>query len=135
MIYMKDHLKPLKEQVADAVARGDDSFCTLGDSSAFSRHLPAYRNMRPAQGLIVLSLRNVQPHNDDYVGDGDEVPETRDRRAIFWLLKGTLHIQVANDYKRMEAGDFVVFNDAMTHSVIAERRWYGAAWQLQPKAR
>lgn len=131
MIYTSGHLKPLKSQVADALTRADDSFCTLA-AAGFVDHLPTFNNMPRANDPIVLTLTVCEPHDDDFLGDFDDAPAIRDRRAIFWLLKGSgVYVQVANDSKRMDAGDFIVFNDAMTHSVIAKRKWYGAAWQLQ----
>jgi hypothetical protein len=132
MIYIKGNFKPLKSQIQEAVTRGDNSFCNVVQP-VFMEHTPKFLDMIPADPAIVLGMRNVEPHQDEYLGQFEGIPETCDRRAIFWLLRGKLHIQVANDYKRMEAGDFIVFNDAMTHSVIATTKWFGAAWQLQPR--
>ena len=96
---------------------------------------PTFEGFRPADKFaLLLRLKNVEPHNDPWVGMGSE---PRKRRAIFWLLNGgrssnrrIVHFGCGGKIVTMRPGDFVVFNDARTHWVMSGRVWYGAAAQL-----
>jgi hypothetical protein len=129
VIYLRGYHRPLKSQVEEAQKYGDDEFTTLA-SKDFTSNLPKIEDREPDQNAILLKLRHVEPHDDPWVSNGEE-PTQPDRRAVFWLLKGDLHLQVANSYWHMHAGDFAVFNDALVHSVVATRQWLGSAWQLK----
>jgi hypothetical protein len=130
MILFKGNQKPRPWQLKEAVANADESFCTTA-SDDFAEQLPVVDNRVPQGFPILLKLKTVEPHSDPWVGYSDDEPIRPDRLAIFWLLKGDLCLQVANDYTRMQAGDFVLFNDALVHSVVATKTWLGAAWQLE----
>jgi hypothetical protein len=82
---------------------------------------------------IALSLKNVQPHTDDWVGSG---PLPRRYAAVFWLVEmpkfEDLILQVGTMAERMRPGDFVVFKDNVLHGVFAIRKWRGCAYQVRP---
>ena len=124
---MGSHPVP-RTSLAEARKWADDSFCT-SCSAGFMSGVPTWEQ-READNAILLKAKNVEPHNDPWVGRTEE-PLTADRRSIFWFLKGSLIIQVANDYTSMSAGDFIVFNDSLVHSVQSKVTWLGAAWQLR----
>jgi hypothetical protein len=132
MIYGFGTHAPTSAQVAEAKEFADDSFCNLS-SDQFVKNLPSWGKREHDDRPILLKLRNVEPHDDTWVGGYDE-PVLPNRRAVFWLLKGELIIHAALEYRRMKAGDFVVFNDGLVHSVLAKRQWLGAAWQLKAAA-
>lgn len=133
MIYQRGTLTPTKAQLAEARARADSTFTSRG-SSDFCSRLPAFEGYRDADSLILLKLRNVVPHSDDWVSEG-KAP--RVRRALFWLLQGggnALHERLTfgcgKQHITMAPGDFVIFNDSVDHWVMSEKTWLGAAAQL-----
>lgn len=85
---------------------------------------------------IVLRMRCVEPHTDDWVGAG-KYP--RRYAAVFWVVDlprcEELFLQVGTEAKRLRAGDFVVFKDSVLHSVISKRVWRGCAYQVRPNVR
>lgn len=134
MILVTGHLKPERFQIDEARVKADDSFVQCS-SEEFMSNFPQFERFTAANDVpILLEMRNVEPHSDDWVGNGN-VPRTR--RAIFWLLEGGgqngegLVFGCGAKHIRMEPGDFVIFNDAVDHWVMSEKLWRGAAVQLQ----
>jgi hypothetical protein len=134
MILLTGSLTPTKAQLNMARAKADDTFCTIVDAE-FMSNFPSFEGFVVASAPILLKLKNVEPHNDPWVGNGAE-PGVR--RAIFWLLEGggqsafslPLVFGCGRKYHKMKPGDFVVFNDVVDHWVMSEKLWRGAAAQL-----
>lgn len=142
MIFETGHLMPTLEQIAHVKRVADDSFCS-NTCEAFNARNPIPKEYIIASPGIALRLRNVEPHEDPFVGDD---PEPRARRALFWLIDApksrsmkkfdqtTLNdvwFGCGADLHRMKVGDWVLFNDAKKHFVMSDRIWRGAAWQLR----
>lgn len=135
MILASGHLKPEKFQIDEARVKADESFCT-SSSAEFMKNFPVFEGWKPAnESPILLKLKNVEPHDDPWVGDGRE---PRARRSIFWLLEGggqrafgqKLIFGCGAKHIKMGPGDFVVFNDRIDHWVMSEKIWRGAAIQI-----
>ena len=135
MILTTGRLQPKTFQLDEARDRGDDSFCTCS-SNAFMDNFPSFEGWEAGDTEpILLKLKNVEPHSDVWVGKGSE---PRTRRAIFWLLQGGetysgqgIFFGCGRKHIRMRHGDFVVFNDSISHWVMSNTKWYGAAIQLR----
>lgn len=82
---------------------------------------------------VALRMRSVEPHTDDWLGDG-KYP--RLCAAVFWLVDLSkfdhIFLQVGTEARRMQLGDFVVFKDSVLHSVISNHVWRGCAYQVRP---
>lgn len=137
MIIQTGFLQPTKAQLLQARKRADSSFCTLSDDD-FVQHFPTFDGWQRAdRGTTLIKMKNVEPHDDPWVNGADE---PRARRAIFWLLEGRSNYGRSHIYFgcgkspiiTMKPGDFVIFNDKITHWVMSDRQWIGAASQLQP---
>ena len=110
----------------------DNSFCVTAPDDF---GVPEVRGYKPDPGTITaLSLKNVQPHDDPWVGKQPE-PEGDDRRSVFWLVdfpeNEILYLQVGTEFKAMRRYEYVVFDDSVLHSVQANRKWWGVAYQLR----
>lgn len=130
MIYTTGHLTPQRHQIDEARVKADDSFC-VGFSEEFEKFFPTFDGFMPDDTGILLKMKNVEPHEDDWVGGN--VPKTR--RALFWLLEGggqKLVFGCGAKHIKMGPGDFVVFDDRKTHWVMSEKLWRAAAAQLRP---
>lgn len=127
-------LTPSTLQVDEAKKYGDASFVVNPRDPAFFTNLPHHNDgtstWKAEEGTLILlnKLKCVEPHTDAWIGRAAR--PKGGRRAIFWLLSGRLNIQVAHEWRRIEAGQFVVFNDSHLHSVQAAKIWQGAAWQI-----
>lgn len=83
--------------------------------------------------LIGLTLKSVEAHKDDWVGDsiGGSVPIKWG--ALFWVVSmpkdGYLVIQVGEKSHRMCQGDFIVFKDTVMHSVVSKYKWHACLYQ------
>lgn len=136
MILATGHRKPERFQIDEVRVRADSSFC-VGSSDQFAQSFPAFDGWENGDtSATLLKLRNVEPHCDEWVGRGSA---PRVRRALFWLLEGggqsafvqRLIFGCGRQFKTMEPGDFVVFNDSVNHWVMSEKLWRGAAIQLR----
>jgi hypothetical protein len=138
VILATGHLNPERFQIDEGRLKADGSFCSCS-SEKFMSNFPQFEGFTSANDApILLKLRNVEPHDDPWVGPGKE---PRTRRAVFWLLEGggstssTFTCPVifgcGRQFKSMKPGDFVVFNDRITHWVMSEKLWRGAAVQLR----
>lgn len=151
MIYESGHLKPTRSQVTYLRVYADESFCETPDGR-FDYNIPCPEGYEFDESTVTLiTLKNVEPHDDPWVGmdppgwnRGQEDPPTGwtydgpvDRRAVFWVADLPRHqelfLHVGTMAKRMRAGDWVIFDDRILHSVISNRKWYGCAYQLIPK--
>jgi hypothetical protein len=136
MIYTTGNLPPQRFQIDEARVKADTSFC-VSFSDEFGAHFPSFEGFVPDSNGILLKLKNVEPHEDPWVS---HTREPRARRAIFWLLEGggqnaygqKLIFGCGAKHIKMGPGDFVVFNDRITHWVMSEKLWRGAASQLRP---
>jgi hypothetical protein len=135
MILLTGFLRPDRSQIDECRVKADGSFCT-GSSKGFMKNFPTFDGWVPAEEFAtLLKLRNVEPHDDHFVGRGKE---PRVRRAIFWLLEGggqdildqRLIFGCGRQHFKMKPGDFVVFNDKIDHWVMSQQMWRGAAVQL-----
>lgn len=79
---------------------------------------------------IALSLKCVKPHTDDWLASASQ---PKARAALFWLVSipngETLDLQVGNSFCTLGAGECVIFDDSLVHSVISDRKWIGCAVQ------
>lgn len=151
MIYESGHQKPTSAQLAYVRSEADESFCSSA-SSEFDMRIPCPTGyVFDPRTITLLTLKNVEPHDDPWVGAdapgwnrGREDPPpgwTYDgpvnRRAMFWVVSlprfQELFLHVGTMAKRMRAGDWVMFDDRILHSVISNRKWYGCAYQLTPE--
>ena len=136
MIFDAGSLTPLKRQVALIKEYADESFCTnvpedFGPVPLIAGYTFCQRE------LTALSLKNVEPHDDPWVGDhqdddGEDGPDGR--RAMFWILKAPedLFLQCGTMSSRMKSGSWVMFDDRILHGVYSTKKWFGLAWQLRP---
>jgi hypothetical protein len=144
MIYESAHHPVYSAQLAEAKAKADESFCTQS-SEDFMIGAPKITGYVPAmKDATLLKLRNVEPHDDPWVGYEPHpfYPEVhgadwsmdgpKNRRAVFWLLHAPkpIHIMCGNHFRKLRRGDYVVFDDSKLHCVIADAKWIGAAWQI-----
>lgn len=137
MIEQTGILLPTKQQLKLIRASADESFCaTCPDDFG---DIPIFAGFRRACALTALALKNVEPHNDPWVGDdsfhdGEDGPEHR--RAVFWVLHlpkyEHLHVQVGNSAVRLSAGGWILFDDRLIHGVYSQKKWFGLAYQLRP---
>ena len=137
MIFVSGHLLPTSAQIKHAREYADESFCT-NCSKEFMNSFPNVEGWEAATDrAILLKLRNVEPHSDPWVSNGNE--PIRYRRAVFWLLEGggqsafgcPLIFGCGDQHVKMKPGDFVVFDDRIDHWVMSEKKWRGAAVQLR----
>ena len=138
MIYMTARMQPSKLQLDEIKKHADSSFCATS-SAEFMTNFPTLDGWTAdatASKAILLKLKNVVPHDDEWVGSR---PIPKSRRAIFWLLAGGasheqpvgVHFGCGRQTVFLKPGDFVVFNDAITHWVMSDKIWFGAAIQLR----
>lgn len=143
MIFQKGHLAPSKQHLLEAKKNADESFCVVS-SAEFLAGCPQINGWVPAErGATLLTLKNVEPHEDPWVGmasDEHDFDGPKNRRALFWVLavsghavNGHIHFQCGRKAERLAPGDWVVFDDRIMHSVITDRKWYGAASQLMER--
>lgn len=123
-----------KELVKHAKKHADNSFCCpLHQDDYEFRLLP-----KLPEGLIysgysgmLLKLRNCEPHTDFQVGEDEEGYVYVG--ACFGLLQGKAVLQVSDYCIKMQAGDWVLFDDTKLHSVQADRLWIGTSVQVLRK--
>lgn len=126
--------KPTKEQLAEAKRVGDDSFVANPNREVFAvgnlpRLFSADYDEASLRSVISLKMKNVSPHMDCPV---EHFLPNRKVGSMFWLLHAPaeVHLQVGAVAVKMRAGDFVVFNDGVTHSVQSTKQWVGVAVQV-----
>lgn len=125
---------PTKEQLAEANRVGDTSFIANPSRELFAgSDLPslftADYDKESLRSVIALKMKNVNPHEDCPV---EHCLPSRKVGSMFWLLRAPaeVHLQVGAVAVKMLAGDFVVFNDGVTHSVQSTKQWVGVAVQV-----
>ncbi len=131
----KSKAQPHAQQIKEVLKWGNDTFATQCTQQFADLGLPRVTlnevDYEPNDRPILLALKNVHPHNDTWIGLGEEEP--LERLAVFWVLKCGEPIWfgvVGHEPVKMHAGDYVVFDDSQTHFVLAEKKWHGASWQL-----
>ncbi len=147
MIFKSGKLMPTAEQVHHARRLADESFCVVANRD-FMANFPIVDGWEVGtETPILIRLRNCEPHSDPWVGRFNSKPtlgwdavqqEPIERRAVFWVIDtgpksrfGTnMFFGCGADTIRLTAGDYVVFDDRITHWVMSDRVWRGAAIQL-----
>lgn len=138
MIYETGVCRPTRRQVQLIRSCADDSFCQTAPADFGDVPLPSGYAFEPRE-LTALSLKNVEPHNDPWVGalrQGDGIDGPEGRRALFWLLsdpKVPLYLQVGTMSHTLYRGGWVLFDDRILHGVYCSRKWFGLSYQLRPK--
>ena len=135
MIIHTGFMPPSKQQLDQLRRLADESFCAISNEE-FMRIVPSFEGWQPAEvGATLLKLKNVEPHDDPWVGRG---AQPRVRRAIFWLMHGGesysgrgVYFGCGRHSVHLKPGEFVVFNDTVKHWVMSHKQWRGAAWQLR----
>lgn len=135
MIHHIGFMPPSKDQLAHLRKWADDSFCT-NSTEEFMHCFPSFDGWVHAEDTAtLLKLKNVEPHDDPWVSRG---PAPKVRRALFWLMDGGntysgqgIFFGCGRATKRLKPGEFVIFNDSITHWVMSNRTWRGAAIQLK----
>lgn len=143
MICGTGNLMPHRLQLAHARKFADDSFCTSITDEFNNLPIPKIEGFENSGSGVLLRLRNVEPHEDPWV-ENSSAP--RARRALFWLMEtsplqrgsgfsqtrlGGVWFGCGDKQIKMQAGDWVLFNDAKKHWVMSDHIWRGASWQLQ----
>lgn len=128
MIYSIGHRLPAKRQKAHVKSRADGTFASQISDLSILENVPMCEIGSP-DSAIALKMKCVEAHRDMWVGDGDEPAKYL---AVFWLMESSsgLIIQVGDDAKRLEEGDFIVFDDNVMHSIFSKNIWYGMAYQI-----
>lgn len=127
MIYETGNIQPSISQKRENERLGDDSFGRIC-SPDFAKGVPRFEGRKIDEStVILLKCKNVEPHRDPYTASADAEPEKR--AAFFWLTKGSLNIQCGYESKRMQEGDYIIFDDSKMHCVVADKQWLGAAGQ------
>jgi hypothetical protein len=109
-----------------ALKNADDSF-----SYGFREHhllpdLPKGYKYASDTGFSVFT-QLIGPHQDEYVGMNDEESYAG---SVFGIVTGELWFHVGIEAIEMHAGDFVLFDSRIMHSVISEKKWRGVAVQV-----
>ena len=132
MIFKTGQQKPTPDQRRIVHKIADDSFRrTLPDDFGALPCGDEYSHEWDTWGTAVaLRLKAVTPHQDPWLGDSREPAK---RCALFWLISGAdVWLQVGGVAVRMQPGDYVVFDDAVMHCVVADHVWRGVACQMVP---
>jgi hypothetical protein len=131
MIYQTGYQKPTAAELRAVKAVADDSFCTNAPSHVVPPCPAPWKFDRLTS--IALRLKTVEPHTDDWSGSFSNKP--RSYAAVFWLMhvndNDCIYLQIGNTAERLRAGDFVVFDDRIMHSVVARHTWIGCAYQAR----
>lgn len=132
MIIQTGYMQPTAAQRRMIRIFGDDQF--MGKLPSNFGPVPMFDGWAPdLESMIAIKMRCVGPHKDGWVGSN---PAPRRYLSVFWLTKeliGTdFRLHVRNEQIRMTAGQWVLFNDGLMHSVFAERLWHGVAYQMRP---
>lgn len=136
MILETGFLRPTREQIQHLRKNADESFCATSSENFVRAGFPlTYGWINAESTVTLLKLKNVEPHDDPWVSRG---AEPRARRSIFWLMEGGqthsgegIFFGCGRTSMRLKPGEFVVFNDKITHWVMSNRIWRGAAIQLR----
>ena len=107
-------------------------YTRFDDSDVFP-HLPKLPDgyiYSPNSG-VCLTMKGVEPHFDDMVGE--TVRGYKFVGGAFGLTKGYCTLHVGKEYEKLGAGDWVMFDDGIAHSVFATAKWYGFAVQILKK--
>lgn len=113
--------------------KADSSFTQTADMSKFGLNIPSAPIgwQMDTTDTLILKCKNVDPHTDDWVGNGSS-PVIR--RTLFWLVdcKQSIYFGVQKHKAiKMTAGQYVVFDDTLEHYVMSDKLWVGCAWQLE----
>ena len=132
MIIQTGRMEPTPAQRRMIQEHGDDQF--MGRLPSDFGMVPMFDGWTPdLESMIAIKMRCVCPHKDGWVGSN---PAPRRYLSVFWLTKALIgtdfHLHVRNEQIKMTAGQWVLFNDRLMHSVFAERLWHGVAYQMRP---
>ncbi|MEK6842743.1 MAG: hypothetical protein AABX84_02910 [Nanoarchaeota archaeon] len=115
--------KSIKEVLKNC--ESDENF--IADKE-FLLNYPKYKNKICCSEMVFFHEKNVLPHTD--ATENEEIDKLN---TLFWLIQGTLYLQVGESFVKMKSGNFVAFNDGILHSVLADRKWVGTAWSITTK--
>ena len=123
-----------KDLVKHAKKHADGSFCCPLHQDDYEFGLlpvlPAGLIYCGNSGMLI-KLRNCEPHTDFQVGES--IDGYKYVGACFGLLQGKAVLQVSDSWVKMQAGDWVLFDDTKLHSVQADRLWTGTSVQVLRK--
>ena len=132
MIIQTGYMQPTAAQRRMIQEYGDAQF--MGHMPPGFGPVPMFDGWTPdMESMIAIKMRCVCPHKDGWVGSN---PAPHRYLSVFWLTKAPIgtdfRLHVRNEQIRMTAGQWVLFNDNLMHSVYAERLWHGVAYQMRP---
>ena len=132
MIIQTGYMQPTAAQRRMIREYGDAQF--MGHMPPGFGPVPAFEGWTPdMESMIAIKMCCVGPHKDGWVGSN---PAPRRYLSVFWLTKALIgtdfRLHVRNEQIKMTAGQWVLFNDGLMHSVYAERLWHGVAYQMRP---
>lgn len=141
MIYTTGNHKPSAKQIKTVRCNANGSFTgTVQDDFGMPEHrLPIPSGYAFSPGTITaLTLKNVEPHTDPWVGHYGKGWRTTDgpydRRALFWITSlpryKRVDFQCGNAAVKLSMGDFVIFDDRIMHCVLSTAKWHGVAVQI-----
>jgi hypothetical protein len=133
MIYSSGTQSALAQQKKTLAQIADGSFCVNLPSDFGALPVPTGWQICD-RTAIALRLNHVEAHEDTFVGVG---PEPARRAAIFWLVslpRSSLILHAGTDSMRMIEGDWVLFDDAVMHSVYSTKIWRGCSFQVSAGA-
>lgn len=115
--------------------RGTDDFCEpfdeMDEEFDLLPPLPRGYEYLPYSGLLLKMNGGVQPHTDCHSG---RIPPDDYEHVgnVFGLVvcNYDFHIQVANDMRHMNSGDWIFFDDRLMHCVVTKNTWMGIAVQV-----
>lgn len=140
MILQRGHLPPTREQTKIAMITADGSFTASIDEENYKffeePFFPKIDNLsdeweKYIRNMFFIKASNVYPHIDENCRF-DKPQINCITCSMFWVIKSesNLNLQVGTKSVRMSTGDYVVFPNAILHSVLSERNWIGAAAQV-----
>ena len=130
--FLLDLGKHHSKKLAVHVKHGDESFCMTVDEEFYDELCPLPEGyVYDYHSAIRLKMRNVEPHTDFPV---NPIPENSEYvGSVFCPLNTNhpfIHLQVGEKCIKLGKGHWVMFDDRVLHSVIAEKVWSGVAVQV-----
>lgn len=124
----KHHSKKLAEHAK----YGDDSFCMTVNGDFYDEFCPLPKGyVYDYQTAIRLKMRNVEPHTDFQLNDTPEGYEYAGSVFCAMTMRCPyIYLQVGESYVKLSKGQWVMFDDRILHSVIAEKEWSGVSVQV-----
>lgn len=136
MIFASGNLKPSKEILARIKGLATTDFTRIVPANFFQPTLDMMlygeKHTEFETSVTLIKGKNVVPHTDPWCG---KYPEPIERRNLFWLThcSPNSHVEFyhGNESTRLFAGDWVIFDDTIVHSVASKYLWYGMILELR----